>query len=284
MNPKLKQYLNRVRDLPAIPEIAQAVMNALDDPNTSLRDLRKIVERDPAIVVRLLKVANSALYGFSRQIQTLEQAIGLLGMRTVKNLVLAVSLREVFKRYGLMEKLLLEHCSCGGPGAVRLARELGLGVSSDEAFVAGLLHDIGKIALANSDRDEYERIVARTYNEGVSFVEAERNHFGFDHTELGAQVSARWRLPARLETVVRHHHDPYSWPGLSAEERELTMLTALTTACLTKLGVGRQRPIEALELTALPAWQAFDLAPERERGLLAALSEEVKKAEALSSG
>ncbi len=283
MNERMQQYLQRVGDLPAMPEIANEVMSALENPSVHLRSLRKIIERDPAIVARLLKVANSALYGLARKVETLEHAIALLGLKTVKNLVLVLSMREVFQRFGLMEKLLFEHCSLAGPAAVCLARELGLGVPPEEVFVAGLLHDIGKIALANSDREEYEQIVVRTYNEGVSFVQAERDRFGFDHAELGAQVALRWRLSPRLETVIRSHHDPQSWSGLPSLERELTALVALTTSCLTRLGVGRQRPIEELDVTTMPAWQALDLDPERAPALLATLADEVKKASVLAA-
>src|SRR5262245_27572449 len=181
MNEKIQPYLQRIGDLPAMPEIASAVMAALESPNASLRTLRKIIERDPAMVARLLKVANSALYGFSRKVETLDHAIALLGLRTVKNLVLSLSMREVFKRFGLMEKMLFEHGSLCGPVVVRLVQDLAVEVPAEEVFVAGLLHDIGKIALVNSDRGRYEQVVARTHAEGVSFVDAEREAFGFDH-------------------------------------------------------------------------------------------------------
>lgn len=281
MNPKLQRYLNKVGDLPTMPAVATAVVRAVENPNTSADDLRQVIEKDPSIVARILKVANSSLFSFSREIQSLNHAIALLGMRTVKNLVLGASMKQTFKRFGLMEKLIWEHSSMAGPVAVRFAEHLKLPIESEEAFTTGLLHDLGKIALANSHRDEYEKVVARTYNEGISFPEAESHHFGFDHAELGAEVAAKWKLPATLETTIRHHHDPASFSSLNGEERRLTALVNLTSACLTKLGVGRQRPVPEIELARLPAWEL--LAPEDvEEPVLVELAEEqIKNAQAL---
>lgn len=281
MNPKLQQYLNKVGDLPTMPMVATAVVRAVEDPKTSADDLRKIIERDPSIVARILKVANSSLFSFSREIQSLSHAIALLGMRTVKNLVLSASIRQTFKRFGLMEKLIWEHSAMAAPVAVKLSEALRVGLGPEEAFTAGLLHDLGKIALANSHRDEYEKVVARAYNEGLSFAEAERAAFGFDHADLGAEVAAKWKLPAQLETIIRYHHDPASFSALEAEERRLTALVNLTSACLTKLGVGRQRPVTDIDLAQLPSWQ--QLAPEEleEGALLQVVEEQLKAAESL---
>jgi hypothetical protein len=96
-------------------------------------------------------------------------------------------------------------------------------------------------------------------------------------------VVSSWRLPPRLESVIRCHHDPGSWPSLSSPERELTMLVSLNTRCLTRLGVGRQRPVEELDVTACEAWQALDIDPDRAPELLAILGEQVKKAGVLAA-
>ena len=281
MNPRLVRYLATVKDLPTMPRVAHAVLKAVEDPKCSVGDLREIIEQDPPIVARILKVANSSLYGFPRQIDTLNHAIALLGMRTVKNLVLAVSLREAFTKLGLMSKLLWEHSSMAGPTASRLARELCTDVNPEEAFTAGLLHDLGKIALANSHADEYEKVVARTYNEGIGFVEAERFAFGFDHAELGAEVATKWKLPASLETAIRYHHDPQSMAGLPDADWQLAALVAVTTACLSRLGIGRKAPVEALDLAALEVWRRIELDENQVEPVLDMVSEEVKKAEAI---
>ncbi len=259
MHPKLKRYISTVGDLPAVPALASEVMQLAEDPSTSASDLRQVIDKDPAVAARILKVANSALYGFSRGIETLNHAIALLGFRTVKNLVLAASLRQTFQSFGLTEKLLWEHSTMVGAVSMKLAKLPQIGCDAEEAFTAGLLHDLGKIAFNNSSREQYMKVITRVYNEGVSFVDAERDEFGFDHAELGACVADKWRLAPALTSAIRNHHSPESFDKLPDREMKLTAVIALSSTSCTKLGVGRRSPVEELDLTALPSWAALGL-------------------------
>jgi putative nucleotidyltransferase with HDIG domain len=283
MHPKLKRFIATAGDLPTVPAVAANIMRLVENPETSADDLRKVIDQDPGVAVRILKVANSSLYGFSRKIETLNHAITLLGFRTVRNLVMAASLRKTFKQFGLPEKLLLDHSTLCGAVAMRLSKEVSCAVDSEEAFTAGLLHDLGKIALNNSSRKEYTKVVARTYNEGVSFREAEMDEFGFDHAELGACVAEKWRLPKRLEYAIRYHHDPESTEKLDSEDRNLVALTTISTACCTRLGVGRRNPVEELEVSVLPAWAMLGLGDDDEERILLIAEEQVKQAAQLVS-
>ncbi len=281
MDSKLKQFVNRIGDLPSVPTVAAAVIALVEDPNASGDDLRAVIERDPALAARILKVANSSMFGFSRRIETLRHAIALLGFRTVKNLVLGASMKETFKRFGLTERLLWEHATRTGAVAARLTDHPGIDIEREEAFTAGLLHDLGKIALDNAAPDDYSKVVARAYNDGVSFVEAEREIFGFDHTELGALVAEKWKLPPRLETVIRLHHSPEALDGLSLEDRRLTALATVSTALCTRLGVGRRAPVESLDPRALPAWAALGLGDDDLETVLEMATGVVKESEGL---
>jgi len=255
MATSLETYLEKAaKDLPAMPLVAGQIVKAIDDENSSVDDIRTLVEQDPGLAARILRVSNSAYYGFPSEIRSVGHAISLLGGRTVRNLVLGASLKGSFRRFGLMEKLLWEHAAIAGPVAAAMAKRYGRGLDADEAFTAALLHDVGKAALANSHRDEYEKVFARVYNEGVGFVQAEREGFGFDHAELGSRVAEHWKLPPRLATVIRYHHEPDLWSELPEGEASLTALVALCSACLSKLGVGRRDPIEEIDLTSLPSW------------------------------
>ncbi len=176
MNERLQSYLKRIGDLPTMPEIADRVLRASEDPETTVSDLAKIIEADPPIVVRILKVANSSLYGFPRQIETLTHAIALLGARSLRNLVLAISMRQMFTAFGNLERMLWEHSATAGPVAARIVREAEFEIDKDEAFIAGLLHDIGKITLAVTDRDKY-LLVTESVRADRSIFEAERDQF-----------------------------------------------------------------------------------------------------------
>jgi len=164
---------------------------------------------------------------------------------------------------------------------VGLARYSQIDTDLDEAFIAGLLHDIGKNALANSHRDEYEKVVARVYNEKISFVQAERDHFGFDHAELGACVVERWQLPARIVMVVRNHHAYAEMVNLPEADARLTALVAVSTACLTRNGVGRREPAEGLNLAHLPAWNFLGFDDAGVEPALLACRNQVERAQAL---
>jgi putative nucleotidyltransferase with HDIG domain len=281
MNPNLQRYLKGIGDLPPMPDIAARVLRAVDGGECSVNDLRLIIERDPAIVARILKVANSALYGFARQIDTLTHALALLGMQTVKNLVLAASMRQVFARFGLMEKLLFEHASLCGPVAHRLARHLPGKWNPEEAFVAGLLHDMGKIVLANSYRDEYEQVVARGYNQNLGFAEVERASFGFDHAELGAEVARHWQLAPLLESVIRYHHEPARFAELDPDHRRMTALIAVASSSLSKLGIGRKGPADVVDPMSLGAWEELGLGQPDVADVLALCAEEAERARAM---
>jgi putative nucleotidyltransferase with HDIG domain len=155
-------------------------------------------------------------------------------------------------------------------------------VDRESAFTASLLHDLGKIALSNTARPQYNKVIMRTYNEGIAFIEAEREEFGFDHAELGAQVAEKWRLSRRLVRAIRHHHDPPdSYATLPEEERRLIALTSVVTRCCTRLGVGRRAPVDAIDVSALAAWGALGLGDDDVEPVLTAVAEETKQVEGL---
>jgi len=282
MSHRLDHYLKSCEgDLPTMPAVAGQVVRAVDNPDSSIDDIRKLIEQDAAIAARILKISNSALYGFPSEIQSLAHAISLLGTMTVRNLVLAASMKETYKRFGLMEKLLWQHSSLAGPVAAMLASWRGIDVDPDIAFTAGLMHHVGKTALANSHRSEYEKVMATVYNEGRGFVEVENEVFGFDHAQLGAAVVRRWGLPESLVTTIRMHHDTDRLPELDEDDARLTALINITSLSLSKLGVGRSRPIEGLDLAAQPAWAYLGLGPEDVDPILSQCTERIKESQSI---
>ena len=278
MSNRLSTYLKASEgDLPTMPAIASQVMAAVDNPDSSIDEIRGLIEQDAAIAARILKISNSALYGFPSEIQSLSHAISLLGTMTVRNLVLAVSMKDTYKRFGLMEKLLWQHSSLAGPVASLLAGYRGIDVDPEIAFTAGLMHHIGKTALANSHRSDYERVMATVYNDARSFTEVEDEVFGFNHAELGAAVVRQWGLPEPLIQTIEHHHTPEKLTQLDERVARLCALTTVTSMCLSKLGVGRSRPIEELNLAEMPAWCFLDLTENDVEPILTLTDDRVKE-------
>jgi putative nucleotidyltransferase with HDIG domain len=264
------------RGLPIMPHIAAEVAKLASDPNASLEDLRKLVDRDPSLTARMLKVSNSPLHGLPNEVRSLGVAFTLLGRETVRNMVLAMSMQHVYTRFGLMERLLWQHATLAGPVASRLAQHPEIKLDPREAFTAGMLHDVGKTALANSYPDQYETVMKRVYNEGTSFVSVEREHFGFDHAELGARVAQEWGVPEKIVAVIRHHHDPAALATLPDDVARMTALISITTACLTRLGVGRREKVPSLDIASLPAWRFLGLAADEVVRVLLVCRQEIE--------
>lgn len=284
MTNQLDSYLKACEgDLPTMPAVAAQVVQAVDNPNASIDDIRSLIERDAAIAARILKISNSALYGFPSEIQSLGHAISLLGTMTVRNLVLAASMKDTYKRFGLLEKLLWQHSSLAGPTAAMLAKYRGVGVDPDIAFTAGLMHHVGKTALANSHHDQYEKVMSTVYNDGRTFTEVENEVFGFNHAELGAAVIRQWGLPESLATTIEMHHSSGQLAELDETSARLTALTTVTSMTLSKLGVGRSRPIEDLDLAAMPAWVFLDLTENDVEPILTSVADRVKESQSAIS-
>lgn len=283
MSNQLDSYLKASEgDLPTMPAIASKVVQAVDNPHSSIDDIRSLIEMDAAIAARILKISNSALYGFPSEIQSLSHAISLLGTMTVRNLVLAASMKETYKRFGLLEKLLWQHSSLAGPVASMLAQYRGVAADPDVAFTAGLMHHVGKTALANSHREQYERVMMTVYNEGRSFSEVETEVFGFTHSELGAAVVQQWGLPDSLVLTILHHHSPGKLAELDDSVARMCALTTVASQCLSKLGVGRSRPDDSLDLASEPAWAFLDLTDNDVEPILSACADRVKDSQDLT--
>lgn len=284
MSEQLQQYLEATADdLPAMPAIAREIIRAVDDPKTNISDIKELVEQDSAVAAKLLKMSNSALYGFPSEISNIAHAISLLGTRAVRNLVLAVSLKKTFHRFGLMEKLLWQHSTLSGPAAAKLSDLPQISIGSDEAFTAGLLHNVGKTALANSHHDEYEQVIQRVYNERICFVQAETEQFGFDHAMLGSAIAARWNLPESLISVIANHHNPDALADMPKETARLTALTSITSVCLTKLGVGRSGPVDEIDPSQIPAWSYVNLTEDDVEPVLEICTSQIEAAKELIS-
>jgi putative nucleotidyltransferase with HDIG domain len=281
MASRIVEFVRRTGDLPSVPAVVAKVIEVSENPNAPADDLRAVLERDPALAARILKVANSSLFAFPRRIETLSHAIALLGFRSIRNLALGASMKEVFTRFGLTERMLWEHATCAGAVAAKLTDHPSIEVDREEAFTVGLLHDLGKIALNNVAPEEYAKVVARVYNDNVSFVTAELEILGFEHAEFGAQVAEKWRMGPRLVHAIRLHHTPEALEILPVEECRLTALATVTTTLCTRLGVGRREPVESLDPTTLPAWSAVGLGPDDLESVLLLTTEVLKDSESL---
>jgi putative nucleotidyltransferase with HDIG domain len=262
MSTELEKFIMTVGDLPTMSIVATKVMQLVEDERATADELAKVVSSDPGVAARVLKISNSAFYSCQRQIQTLPSAIMLLGFNTLRSLVLASSVKDVFKPYGLLEKMLWEH-SFGAALAARTIAEECRCVNGEEAFLAGLMHDIGKIILLNNDRERFQRLIERCYNDDLDFESAETTIYPFTHAEIGGYVLQKWNFPEVLVTAIIQHHRFDFDDKDDNYQRRITAVASLADLFCLKLGIGERTPREDLDIAGSPAVVILNLDEER---------------------
>ncbi len=252
-------------EIPAVPVVALKVLRVIEDPCALVSDLQRVIVADQALASRILRVANSAFYGRRQKIDTISEAIILLGLQAIKVITLAVSTREVYKRFGLTEQKLWEHSLGVSLASGIIAGRLSL-VNTEEATVAGLVHDIGKVVMNNSQADRFDILTKTMWEQRVQFLSLEQDFFGFTHAEAGALLAEKWGFPERLRQTIRRHHLVSSSEcaeGWDAEERTLCEVVALADSICVRLGIGYRGPMGHLELGEERLMSMLGLTSER---------------------
>jgi len=196
--------------LVSLPEVCIRVNEMLEDVRVNANDIGKVISQDTGLTARLLKIVNSAFYGFPSRIETVSRAVTVIGLRELRGLVLAASAVEAFSKIPNdllnMVKFWRHSVYCGV--VAQLLAERCHVLHSERLFVAGLLHDIGKLILSHRLPSEMGEVVARVKLEDRPDFDIETEVFGFDHSEVGGELLKVWQMPKSLEQAVRHHHRP----------------------------------------------------------------------------
>jgi len=239
MHPTIERMVEEVRDLPmSMSETLPAVIEACDNADTSVNDLTSLISADQSLVAMLLKLANSAYYGYARRIETLPEAIVLLGFSTIKSLAItATTMNLLFQSDDELSSVRHEiwsHSLGVGVAARALARKRG-NIHPEKAFVAGLLHDLGMIILSVYRKQDFQRVLETADRDGLTYEEAELQVLGFSHADLGAQVAEAWSFPATHCEAIRCHHTPAD----ATLQRTLSQVTHIADWMVVDLGVGK---------------------------------------------
>lgn len=211
LNANVRRKLNSLRELPTIPTVISQVLRALDNVDVSASVLAKLIERDQTLASRVLQVANSPFYGFSRRISTIDLAVVVMGLNSIKEIVIGLVVQRFF---GKSKRSIINinefwkySLFCGAASRV-LARKLGYKLAG-EAFVTGLMHDLGLIILSDNFNYHFKKIWAIADQENMSLIEAEELVLGCHHGDIGAWLAEKWNFPAHLCDAIRFHHTPY---------------------------------------------------------------------------
>jgi len=218
----LKRVREYIGGMPSLPTTVAKVLEVCNNPKTSPIDLDRVIQLDPVLMGRVLKLINSAYYGLGTQVTSLVRAIIMLGVNTVKNLALSTAILDRVSSKKDFRALNMEgfwrHSLCVGVTAKLLARRRGIDAKSvEEYFAAGLLHDIGKIPLNNALADDYIRTMSLADREGLSLFAAERRILNVDHCESGKIVAESWRLTGAIADTIAWHHDLANYGGANGD-------------------------------------------------------------------
>jgi putative nucleotidyltransferase with HDIG domain len=267
----VEKIVGATGDLPTMPHVASLVMEKLSDPNATPKDLHKIISQDQALAARVLKIANSPFYGCARTVTNLTDALVVMGFDSIRSLVVASAMHDFFKKFGLAEKLLWEHSIGCGSIAKQVARRAKYS-KIEEAFLAGLLHDIGKVVLNLKMPDEMLKIVQNVYNNSSqSFLELEEKAFGFNHAQVGMLIARKWNFTDTIEEAIGCHHNPEEAKIMPV----LSYVISLSNSICHKLEIGPTRKPD-LDLSELREAKALKLTPETLIDLLSDVSEGLK--------
>ena len=238
----LSKILSRVEKLEPIPEIISQVLALADDPDSPLKDLVEVVEKDAAITANLLKMVNSAHMGLPVKVDSLQQAVAMLGLQQVVEMVLSQNISGNLDRsqkgYGLAKGDLWRQSLATAMVARTLAEEHDL-MSLPTIYTAALLKDIGKVILHEFVADQLETIQARIKNEGMSFVEAEMDVLGMDHMALGGMIAKQWHFSPHMIYMIENHHLINS--AARNDPATATLYLADMVAMMVDTGIGVDR-------------------------------------------
>lgn len=251
----VSQAIEGISHIATLPEITLKIIELVEDPTSTAQDLHNVISNDPALCSRILKVVNSAFYGLPRQIGSINRAIVLLGLNAVKNIAIAASLTKLFRGGELCPSFsarnLWIHCVATAAGSKLICDELKLGLS-DEAFLSGLIHDIGIMVEVQAMRHELTQVFEEmTFDpDGApqcDMREVEQRILGADHTAFGAGLCEAWKFPKSFSYVTRHHHDPSELPEA---HRTLTWIVYMADRLSGQLDYGFRTDLVHLEISS----------------------------------
>ncbi len=232
--------IREISHIATLPEITLKIIELVEDPKSTAQDLHNIISNDPALCSRILKVVNSSFYGLPGQIGSINRAIVLLGLNAVKNIAIAASLAKLFRggdlTGGFGAKDLWRHSNAVAAASKLIADAMKCGLG-DEAFLAGLMHDIGIMVEMQFDRNKLIEVLEQlgVDNNGIpaaDMLTIEEQVFGANHQDFGAALCEKWKFPKSFQTVTGFHHRPLD---LAMENRTLPAIIYVADRLVAEL-------------------------------------------------
>ncbi|SFM24533.1 HDIG domain-containing protein [Ectothiorhodospira mobilis] len=280
MSLTIEQMVDQATGLVSLPAVAVRLNAMVEDPEATVADIGRLISQDPALTIRLLQVANSPFYGLSHRVDTISRAVNVIGIRQIRDLVLATTVAKAFE--GIPNELMSmedfwRHSIYCGLVARLLAEDTGLR-ETESVFIGGLLHDIGRLLIFNREPHEAHQafLLGIAKGGGMPPQRAEREVLGYDHAQVGGALAGHWNLPDNLIHCIRYHHEPMATPEY-AQEVALVHI-ANTVAHMAELDTRDPEDAPPIELGV---WERAGLEPSILRSLIERAQQQVVEVEAL---
>lgn len=239
--------VKEISHIATLPEVTMKIIKLVEDPESTAQDLNQVISSDPALGARILKVVNSAFYGLPGQIGSINRAVVLLGLNAVKNIAIAASLSKLFRGGKIAANFdardLWQHAIACATATKLLAEKTGMGLP-DEAFLAGLIHDIGIMVEIQARRADFVTALEKAESDGQPLRAAEFACIGATHEQFGAGLCRMWKFPVAFQFVTGFHHHPMD---ASEKQRPLVCLVYLADYVVAKLDMGFAHECDATQ-------------------------------------
>lgn len=217
------ELIGKIKDLPTISTVALQINDEIKKESLTAKSLAALINQDPSLTSKILKLSNSAYYGLVKQVNTVDRAVTVLGLNTVQSIAFTVAVYKVFSSGSStfdFPGLWLHSLGCGV--AAKNLMLAGAPQLAEQAFVCGIIHDVGKIAMADKLPEELAAMIELIRNKGLSQKEAEEEIFGFSHQKIGSRMAAAWNFPDNYVFAVKSHHNAF--PLKEQDDPDATIL------------------------------------------------------------
>lgn len=272
----MRRIVERIQNLPTLPQVVTQILKLVNDPDSNAGDIQGILSRDQSLTAKVMRLVNSSFYGYAGKIKTLQQAVVILGFDTIKSVALSATIFSAFSgkgRASFDRDAFWHHAIATGIASRLLAAEVK-SKETEEAFLAGIIHDIGKVVLDEYAPVEFDRVLQYVEQNNVLIYEAERKVLGSSHAQVGRWLATKWNLPADLVDVIFYHHQP----GNAVKAPALTSIVHVADilARTARIGSGGDKKVPPLDPAA---WQTLGLTETGTKKVLTILPSEFSKAD-----
>jgi HD-like signal output (HDOD) protein len=263
---EFRKALRDVKNLPTLPGVVIKLTKMAEDPESTTEQMGKVISKDHVLAAKLLKLVNSSFYGFPQRISSMSSAIILLGFNVIKSLIISASIFEFMEDNDLE---LWEHSLGCAVVCNVLAKRLAVN-DPEEISTAGLIHDIGKVAIKMELPREYAILQDTVHNRQISMREAEMEVLGLNHAEVGGWLAKTWNLPSKLVEPIALHHDP----ARSSEEKLATAIVHVSDIFIRGMGSGHGEDVWVPPLVN-SAWNLLEITPKDVDAILEEVEEKL---------